>query len=103
MLEQVSRRGYPIVCVSALPPFAVGQARSLCKRLRAKFPDLAIVIGLWSFGGGVPKAQERVGPGCSDAVVTSLSEALLQVRRLSETGSADESEKSMPVGASADD
>jgi hypothetical protein len=103
MLEQVSRSGCPLICVSALPPFAVGQARSLCKRLRAKFPDLAIVIGLWGFGGGVPKAQERVGPGCSDAVVTSLSEALLQVRRLSETGSVHEPEKSSPVGVSAQD
>jgi predicted PurR-regulated permease PerM len=93
MLEQVSRSGCPIVCVSALPPFAVGQARSLCKRLEAKFPKLLIVIGLWRFRGGVPNAQERVGPGCSDAVVTSLSEALLQVRRLSEITSADESEK----------
>jgi hypothetical protein len=88
--------------VSALPPFAVGQARPLCKRLRAKFPELAIVVGLWGFGGGVPKAQERVGPGCSDAVVTTLSEALLQVRRLSEIGSADESGKSKPVEVSAD-
>jgi predicted PurR-regulated permease PerM len=102
MLDQVSQSGCPIVCVSALPPFAVGQARSLCKRLRTKFPELAIVVGLWGFGGGVPKAQERVGPGCSDAVVTTLSEALLQVRRLSEIGSADESGKSKPVEVSAD-
>jgi predicted PurR-regulated permease PerM len=102
MLEQVSQRAYPIVCVSALPPFAVGQSRSLCKRLRAKLPDLAIVLGLWGFSGGVPKAQERVGPGCSDAVVTCLSEALLQVRRLSEISGVDESEKSKPVGVSAE-
>ena len=93
MLEQVARGGYRIACVSALPPFAVGQARSLCKRLHARFPDLAIVVGLWGFSGGVPKAQERVGPNCADAVGTTLSEALLQVRRLSEFG-ADESEES---------
>ncbi len=84
MLEQVSRGGYRIACVSALPPFAVGQARSLCRRLRAKFPDLAIVVGLWDFAGGVPKALERVGPGCTDAVATTLTEALMQIRRLNE-------------------
>jgi hypothetical protein len=89
MLEQVSRGNYRIACVSALPPFAVGQARSLCKRLRARFPDLAIVVGLWDFAGGVPKAQERVGPSCTDAVATTLTEAMLQVRRLAETGQAD--------------
>ena len=93
MLEQVAQGGYRVACVSALPPFAVGQARSLCKRLHARFPDLAIVVGLWGFSGGVPKAQERVGSNCTDAVATSLSEALLQVRRLSEL-CADEPGKS---------
>lgn len=92
MLDRVEKGGYRIACVSALPPFAVGQARSLCKRLRARVPDLVIIVGLWEFSGGVPKAQERVGASCTDAVVTSLSEGLLQVRRLSEL--ADTSEKS---------
>jgi hypothetical protein len=98
MLDQVEKGGFRIACVSALPPFAVGQARSLCKRLRARVPDLAIIVGLWEFAGGVPKAQERVGASCTDAVVTSLSEGLLQVRRLSELTAADTSEKSKAVG-----
>jgi predicted PurR-regulated permease PerM len=84
MLAQVQLGGFQIVCVSALPPFAVGQARSLCKRLRARFPDLVIIVGLWQFAGGVSKAQERIGASCSDAVATSLSEALLQIRRLAQ-------------------
>jgi predicted PurR-regulated permease PerM len=89
MLDQVAQGGYRVACVSALPPFAVGQARSLCKRLRARFPELAIVVGLWGFSGGVPKAQERVGSNCTDAVATTLAEALLQIRRLSEFGAAE--------------
>jgi hypothetical protein len=84
MLAQVQLGGFQIVCVSALPPFAVGQARSLCKRLHARFPDLAIIVGLWQFVGGVSKAQERVSSSCSDAVATSLTEALLQIRRLAQ-------------------
>jgi hypothetical protein len=94
MLEAVARGGYCIACVSALPPFAVGQARSLCKRLRAKCPNLAIVVGLWGFAGGVPKAQERVGMGCTNAVATSLSEALLQIHRLSELDPGSRSDES---------
>jgi hypothetical protein len=93
MLEQVGKGAYRIACVSALPPFAVGQARSLCKRLRQRFPDLRILIGLWEFAGGVLKAQERVGENCANAVATSLSEGLLQIRRLS-AGAVDNSEKS---------
>jgi predicted PurR-regulated permease PerM len=93
MLAQVQLGGFQIICVSALPPFAVGQARSLCKRLRARFPDLAIIVGLWQFVGGVPKAQERVSSSCSDAVATSLSEALLQIRRLAQSPPPQESLK----------
>ena len=90
MLDEVAQGKFQIACISALPPFAVGQARSLCKRLRARFPDLAIVIGLWGFTGGVPKAQQRVGPGCTDAVATTLSEALLHIRRLLQIDSSDQ-------------
>lgn len=93
MLEQAAQRKYDVICVSALPPFAVAQARSLCKRLRAKFPNLPIVLGLWGFGGGVLKAQERVGDSCTDAVVTKLSEGLMQVRRCAEIDTGLEPEK----------
>ncbi len=84
MLGQVEEGGFRIAFVSALPPFAVGQARSLCKRLRARFPELVIVMGLWEFGGGVLKAQERLASSCVNAVATTLAESLLQVRRLSD-------------------
>ena len=94
MLAQVQLGGFEIACVSGLPPFAVGQARSLCKRLRARFPNLVIIVGLWQFAGGVPKAQERVGPSCTDAVATSLSEALLQIRRLAQSLPVQSLEKS---------
>ncbi|HET7889874.1 MAG TPA: hypothetical protein VFL34_00005 [Candidatus Sulfotelmatobacter sp.] len=83
MLQQVGQGNFRIACVSALPPFAVGQARSLCKRLHSRFPDLTIMIGLWDFAGGVIKAQERVGSNCGHSVATSLAEGLLQVRRVS--------------------
>jgi predicted PurR-regulated permease PerM len=90
MLGQVERGDFHVACVSALPPFAVGQARSLCKRLRTRFPRLLIIVGLWGFAGGVPKAQERVGASCTDAVCTHLGDALLLVRQLSAIEPRDE-------------
>ena len=83
MLDAVGRGAFDVACVSALPPFAVGQARSLCKRLQARFPNLKVVVGLWGFNGGVVKAQERVGQSCTDAVCTNLTEAVLQIHKLS--------------------
>jgi hypothetical protein len=65
-----------VAIVSALPPFAVGQARSLCKWLRVQQLGLKIVVGLWNFDGGVAKAQDRVGPGVADMVATSLHQAI---------------------------
>lgn len=85
MLNQIEQGRFSIACVSALPPFAVGQARSLCKRLQARFPTLDIVVGLWGFAGGVPKAQQRVGTACTQAVCTSFTEAFFHIQRLAES------------------
>jgi predicted PurR-regulated permease PerM len=77
MLDQVAADGPQIALVSALPPFAVGQARSLCKRLRQRHPEAKIILGLWSFEGGAAKALDRIGSGVADGVVTSLEQAVL--------------------------
>jgi predicted PurR-regulated permease PerM len=74
MLEQVEQSKAERICVSALPPFAAGQAKSLCKQLRHRFPKMKIVLGLWGFPGGVAKAQERVGLSCADIIGTSLAQ-----------------------------
>jgi hypothetical protein len=74
MLDRVEQLEAHIVCVSALPPFAAGQARSLCRQLRRRLPNVTIVLGLWDFPGGVAKAQERVGVGCADMVGTALAQ-----------------------------
>jgi predicted PurR-regulated permease PerM len=97
MLEKVEKGGFRIAFVSALPPFAVGQARALCKRLRARFPEILIIIGLWEFAGGVLKAQERVRSSCANAVATTLSEGVLQVRRLSTTAATEVSAQSKNI------
>ena len=64
------------VLVSALPPFASGHTRSICKRLRQRQPELKILLGLWSFVGGVGKAQDRTGAGYADMVATTLRETI---------------------------
>lgn len=97
MLKQVEEIGSQVVCVSALPPFAVGQARTLCKRLRARLHDVSLVVGLWGFSGGVPRAEQRVGPATADSVCTSLTDAMLQIRRLAEARANENAEFSAPA------
>ena len=84
MLEALSHHTFRIACVSALPPFAVGHARSLCKRLRARFPETKIIVGLWNFAGGSEKAHDRIGAGVAGAA-TTLAEAMSHIRRLAQS------------------
>jgi predicted PurR-regulated permease PerM len=76
MLEQVDQLHPEVICVSALPPFAAGQAKTLCKQLRQRCPHAKIILGLWQFPGGVVKAQERVGLNCADLIGTSLAQVV---------------------------
>jgi predicted PurR-regulated permease PerM len=82
MLDQVAHQGAEIVCVSALPPFALGQARSLCRRLRLRFPHLTVMLGAWNAEGGAARVRERVGPDHAETVGTTLADVMLQVRHL---------------------
>jgi predicted PurR-regulated permease PerM len=48
MLELVAQQGATAVCISAMPPAALAHSRYLCKRLYARFPELPVVVGLWT-------------------------------------------------------
>ena len=76
LLDEMAKDITDIAVVSALPPFAVGQARTLCKRLRQRHPELKIILGLWNFENGVAEGQERLGLGSIDMIVTSLQQAI---------------------------
>jgi methylmalonyl-CoA mutase cobalamin-binding subunit len=80
VLEDLTIQESDIVCISALPPFALMNARSLSKRLRATFPKLRIVVGLWNFSGGGVKADQRLEAAFAVEVVTTLAQAVERVR-----------------------
>ncbi|HEX4748454.1 MAG TPA: AI-2E family transporter [Bryobacteraceae bacterium] len=80
MLSKVKAGQPDVLFISALPPFAVTHARSLCRRARQVCTKVKVVIGLWGAGPNREALQERLGPGCSDYLVHSISEAELQLR-----------------------
>jgi hypothetical protein len=80
VLDLLSRQECDIVCISALPPFALLNARALTKRLRRSFPELRIVVGLWSFSGGGAQAEERLEAAFRVEVVTTLAQALERIQ-----------------------
>ena len=83
MIEQVNAESTAIVCISALPPFASIHARYLCKRLRAKFSQLKIIVGLWQSGSIAEKTRHRLTAAGIDILVTTLSEAASELELLS--------------------
>ncbi|HWP45852.1 MAG TPA: AI-2E family transporter [Candidatus Limnocylindrales bacterium] len=85
LLEQISKQRPDIICISALPPSTVAHASYLCKRLRNRFPEVKILVGLWHAKGDIEKAKARLRGAQADQVVTTLSEAIEQIRQLNES------------------
>jgi predicted PurR-regulated permease PerM len=71
-----------VVCISALPPYAFAPARSMCKQIRERFPQLKIVVCVWGFSGDVEKAKSRFERAQPDRLSTSLAQALDHVHEL---------------------
>src|SRR5262249_19601177 len=56
--------------------------RNLCKRLRARFPDLPIVVGWWGAEGGDEGARDAMMASGADRVTVSLADACAQLQEL---------------------
>jgi predicted PurR-regulated permease PerM len=55
MVQRVANELPAVVVIAAVPPVGLAQTRHLCKRLRAKFPKLTILVGCW----GAPEEAEH--------------------------------------------
>lgn len=82
LLDLVADRQPAVLCISAVPPAAIPHARYLCKRVRARFPDVNMIVGLWTLSGDLSKARERIGGDDSIRVVATFAEAQEAARRL---------------------
>jgi hypothetical protein len=72
-----------IVCIASLPPGGLAHTRLLCKRLRASFPDLKIIVGRWGLKPDGEKVnREQLLEAGADLFSTSLEETALQLAQL---------------------
>lgn len=94
--EEISNHPGDIVCICALPPFAVLHARTLSKHLRSRFPELKMVVGIWNFSEDGPKVQERLWKDFDTRVVTTLTQALEEIYNLTTLDSHAPQSVSMP-------
>jgi predicted PurR-regulated permease PerM len=88
LLGQVEKGRAEVVCISVVAPSTVIHARYLCLKVRAQFPAIRIVVGLWGATAGLTEAAQRLREAGADEVVVSLAEAMLQIAKLAPKSSA---------------
>jgi predicted PurR-regulated permease PerM len=68
-----------VVCISAVPPFALSHAKTVCRQLRIHSPRTRIILGVWGFTGDAERALERFPAPRPDWLVTTLEQAISTV------------------------
>jgi hypothetical protein len=76
MLNLVSDINPAVVCISALPPFALNHAANLYLKLRSQNPDLHVVICVWQFEGDGTATALRLKLAKDHGFFTTLPQAL---------------------------
>jgi methanogenic corrinoid protein MtbC1 len=79
MLAEVAKAEAEVICLSALPPYAISHARGLYKKLRARHPQVPIIIGLWNYSDDPVKAAQEISGGEQKLVCTTLAQTVVQV------------------------
>jgi predicted PurR-regulated permease PerM len=92
MLNRVEQCEPEVLFISALPPFAITHARSLCRRAHERCENAKVVVALWGAGANRQTLQQRLGSSCSEYLIHSISEAELQLRLFA--GAAENSQDS---------
>jgi predicted PurR-regulated permease PerM len=82
VIDQVAESGPALVCIASLPPGGLAQTRYLCKRLRARFPELKIIVGRW--GTSSENNWSSLLAAGADKVGATLAETRDQIIQLSQ-------------------
>ena len=76
MLEVVEPGAGDIICISTLPPYAFAPARHACRRIRARFPGVGLIAGIWGFSGDPKKTMARFDRTPPDRLFTSFEQVV---------------------------
>ena len=73
-------RSIDAIFISVIPPSTVIHARSLCAKIRALFPRVRIIVGIWGAADKIEEAIQGLRARGADQVVVSLADAIKQVQ-----------------------
>jgi predicted PurR-regulated permease PerM/methylmalonyl-CoA mutase cobalamin-binding subunit len=79
LIHTLGAQADDVVCISAVPPFASGNARRISKDIRDSGVAPIIIAGLWTSDQSSPARMERLRKSLSAIVVTTLAEVVAQV------------------------
>lgn len=79
VLERIEQLHPAVVVLSILPPVAQRETRLLWKRLRAKYPDLPVIIACWH-SNDAPQLLGRIERDGPSSLVSKLAEAVAAVK-----------------------
>jgi predicted PurR-regulated permease PerM len=82
LLEMVAEKNPALVCIAAIPPGGLAHTRYLCKRLRARFPELRILVCRWGPQASMTSSPGQLDQAGADLITTTLLEARQQLASL---------------------
>ena len=80
LVSQLESEKPDAICISAVPPQTVVRTRQLCQRFSSGFPEVKLVVGLWTLAD-VSQVRKRLGACAPDYVTSSITEAVAMLRR----------------------
>lgn len=87
VVDLIGEKSPAMICIAAVPPGGLAQTRYLCKRLRARFPNLKIAVGRWGAASGDSKSILVAG---ADRVGITMIETCEQMTQLIQISSHSE-------------
>jgi AI-2E family transporter len=78
----IERERPDVVCIAALPPGGLGSTLHLVRRLRARMPEMSIVIGRWGAGRSIEEWQDRLSASGVDQVGGTIAMTRAQIVEL---------------------
>jgi predicted PurR-regulated permease PerM len=82
LMAQMAEQAPALVCIGALPPGGLAHTRYLCKKLRARFPKIKIVVGRWGLTGSLEANREQLQDAGADLIAATILETRSQMNSL---------------------
>jgi hypothetical protein len=78
-VSHVTEERSAIICIGALPPGGLDHTCSLCKQLRARYPELKIIVGRWGLRDDLDTNRKQLQAAGADLMATTLLETRNQL------------------------